>query len=71
MAYRCWGLAATLHTPFSESLLVTSSAAPMACWLCGSKVRASAVAILAAGYLTWVSPLMMGEAQFISPLVGI
>jgi hypothetical protein len=40
-------LAATLPTPFSESHLVTSSiAAHMACWLCKSKVSASAVAIL-------------------------
>jgi len=41
-------LAATLLTPFSESHFVTSSmAAHMACWLCRSSVRASAMAMLA------------------------
>ena len=41
-------LVETLPAPFSESHLVTSSmAAPKACWLCKSKVSASAVAMLA------------------------
>ncbi|MNY38693.1 hypothetical protein D3C86_1733340 [compost metagenome] len=40
-------LAATHPTPFSESHLVISSiAAPRACWLCRSNVSASAVATL-------------------------
>lgn len=40
-------LPATFSTPLSESHVVISSiAAPRACWLCSSNVSASAVAIL-------------------------
>ena len=57
-------LSATASTPFSESHLVTSSiAAPRACWLCRSNVRASAVAMLELESFDMDSSLIEASAE--------